>query len=132
GEGIAEFAAFVDRAGGLGGDVTGDAARAGELGEESLHALLVLPDLRIDLRIGAVQPGGGDGSGTAVTGAGDGEQVEVSGDDRSIEVGVDEGETRGRAPVAQEPWLDVRGLEGLPQEWVVHQVDLAHCQIVRG
>ena len=49
GEAVAEFAAFVDGAGGFGGAVAPDAAGERELFEELAHALLVLALVRIDL-----------------------------------------------------------------------------------
>ena len=76
-EGIAEFAAFVDRAGRFGGDVAGDAAGERELREEPLHALLVLGDLRIDLAVGSFEIGVGDQRRSAVAGAGDVDRVEI-------------------------------------------------------
>ena len=58
-ERVAELAALVDRAGRLRRHVAGDAARERELGEEPLHALLVLRDVRVDLAVGAFEIGVG-------------------------------------------------------------------------
>src|SRR5262245_2286859 len=46
-QGVAEFSAFVDAAGSLGSNVTGDAAREAELLEQLLHAFYVLADVRV-------------------------------------------------------------------------------------
>ena len=63
---VAELAALVDRAGRLRRDVAGDAARERELAEQPPHALLVLRDVRVDLAVGALEPGVGDEAGAAV------------------------------------------------------------------
>ena len=47
GQGVAEFAAFVDRAGSFGRDVAGDAAGERELREQPLHPRFVLGDVGI-------------------------------------------------------------------------------------
>ena len=52
---VAELAPLVDRAGRLGSDVAGDAARERELLEEFLHPRLVLGDVRVELAVGPLQ-----------------------------------------------------------------------------
>ena len=54
-QGVAQLAAFVDRAGRLRRDVAGNAAGERELREEPLHACLVLADVGIDLAVGALR-----------------------------------------------------------------------------
>src|SRR6185312_9522320 len=49
-----------------------------------------------------------------------------------VRVRVDEVEARRGPPMAEQPRLDVLGLQRLPEERVVEQVDLPHREIVRG
>ena len=58
--------------------------------------------------------------------------IQVPGTDDPVEVGVDEVEPGRRAPVAEQPRLDVGRLERLAQQRVVEQVDLADGQVVGG
>ena len=60
------------------------------------------------------------------------DHVEVKLFDQAIEVCVDEVEAGRRAPMAEEPRLDVLLLERLAQQRVVEQIDLADGQIVGG
>lgn len=48
---ISEFAAFVDRTGGLRGHVAGYASRKGKLSEQLAHAIGILRDVGIDLAV---------------------------------------------------------------------------------
>ena len=132
GEGIAQFAAFVDRAGRFGGDVAGDSAGKRELLEQPLHALLVLRDVRIDFAVGSFEIGVGDHSRAAVAGAGDVDGVQVVLLDRAVQVDVDEVQSRRGAPVAQKPRFDVLEPQRLFQKRIVEQIDLADREIVGG
>ncbi len=89
-ERVAQFAALVDGAGRLGGDVAGHTAGEGELLEQPGHARRVPGDVRIGLGVGAFQPGVGQHGGPAVTGAPDAEGVQVACLDHPVEVGVDQ------------------------------------------
>ena len=131
-ERVAELAALVDRARGLRRGVAGDAAGEGELPEQRLHALGVVGDVRVPLRVGALQVRRRHHARAAVPGAGDVERVEVVADDDAVEVRPQERQARGGAPVPEQPGLDVLGRERLAQERVVHQVDLPDGQVVRG
>ena len=131
-ERVPELTALVDRARGLRRDVAGNAAGKRELGEEALHALLVLGDVRIDLAVSPLEVGVGDQAGPAVPGPGDVDHVQVVLGDQPVQVGVDEVQARRGPPVAQEPRLDVLLGQGLLQQRVVVEVDLADGQVVRG
>ena len=131
-ERVAELAALVDRAGGLGRDVAGDAARERELAEELAHAVFVPGDARVELGVAALEVRVGDQAGAAVPGADDVDGVEVAGLDLAVHVGVDQVQARRGAPVAQQPRLDVARLERPAQQRVVEQVDLADAQVVGG
>ena len=130
GQGVAELAALVDRARGVRRGVAGDAAGERELPDEPAHALGVAAHRRVDLAVGALQVGAGDHARPAVPGAADEDRVQVARADQPVDVRVDQVEPRGRAPVPEQPRLDVLGAQGLAQQRVVHQVDLPHGQVV--
>jgi hypothetical protein len=67
-----------------------------------------------------------------MAGPGDIHDAQIPLPDSAIEVSVDEVETRGRAPVAEQPRLDVFRPQRLTKEWIVEQVDLADREIVGG
>ena len=131
-DGVAELAALVHRPGGLRRHVAGNAAREGELGEQALHALLVLGDVRVHLAVGAFEVGVGDQAGSAVPGSGDVQHVQVVLLDHPVQVDVDEVEAGGGPPVAQEARLDVLLGQGLLEQRVVVEIDLADRQVVGG
>ncbi|GAA3127660.1 hypothetical protein GCM10010521_12620 [Streptomyces rameus] len=93
-ERVTQLAALVDRSGGLGCDMTGDAAREGELPEEAGHAGRVPRDVRVRLGVGALQPGVRHHGRPAVTGPPDTDRVQVPRLDDPVEVGVDEVQAR--------------------------------------
>ncbi len=132
GEGVAKLAAFVDGAGGFGGDVAGDAAGKGELLEEAFHACFVLGDVGVELGVGAFEVGVGDEAGPAVAGAGDVDHVEVVLVNDAVAMDVDEIEAGGGAEMAEEAGLDVVEGEGLFEEGVVEEIDLADGEVVGG
>ena len=131
-ERVPELAALVDGAGRLGRHVAGDAARERELAEEPAQAVRVAAHLRIDLAVGALEVRVGDERRAAVARPGHEHRVQVPQADRPVEVRVDEVEAGGRAPVPEQPGLDVLGPQRLPQQRVVHQVDLTDGEVVRG
>lgn len=130
GEGVAEFAALVDGAGRLGGDVAGHATGERELPEERAHAFGVPAYVRVGVGVAALQPGVGEDGGSAVAGPPHAQGAQVAGLDHPVEVGVDEVEPRRGAPVAEQPRLDVLGDERPGQQGVGHQVDLADGEVV--
>ena len=129
---VAQLAALVDRARGLGRDVAGDAARERELPEQPPEAGLVARDRRVGLGVRPLEVGVRDEARAAVAGAGDVDRLEVVAPDHPVHVGVDEVQAGCRAPVAEEARLDVLRAERLPQQRVVEEVDLADREVVRG
>ena len=111
GQGVAELAALVDGAGGLGGKVAGDAAGVGELAEELLQAGLVVGNVGTDLTVGAVEQGLGGAGGAAVTRAHQEDGVLLVVGDEAVDVAEEEVHARGGAPVADEAVLDVGAAE---------------------
>ena len=131
-QGVPELAPLVDAARRLRGDVAGDAAGEAELLEQLLHPLGVLADVRIDLAVGAFEVGVGHQRRAAVPRADDVDHVQVIALDDPIEVHAEHVQARRRAPVAEQPRLDVLPLERLLQQRVVEQVDLPDRQVVGG
>lgn len=60
------------------------------------------------------------------------QRFEVTGFDGAVKVGVDEVEAGRRSPVAEQARLDVGGSQGLGEQRIGHEVDLAHGKVVRG
>ena len=58
--------------------------------------------------------------------------VQIPLPDDPVEVGVDQGEARRRAPVTEQPGLDVRRPQRLPQQRVAAQVELAGREVGEG
>ncbi len=129
-EAVAQLAALVDGARGLGRDVRRDAAGEGELLEQPLHALAIAGYVRVDFLIAAVQPVLGDHGVAAVARAGDVYHVEVKFLDDTVQVGVDEVLTGHGAPVADDLLFDVVLRKRLLEQGVVQQVELAGGEIV--
>ncbi len=89
---LRELAPLVDRARGLGGDMTGDTARERELLEQALQAFLVAGHARVHLAVGAVEVGSRDRRRAAMTRAHHVHQVEIARRDHPVEMRIDEGE----------------------------------------
>ena len=130
GQGVAQLTALVDGAGGLGAHVAGDAAGEGELAEEPLHALLVLAHVGIYLAVCPLQIGLGHHGLAAVAGTGQIDHVQVVPGDDPVEMGIDKVLPRRGAPVAHGVPLEVFRLQGLAEQGIVQQIELAHGQIV--
>lgn len=88
GEGVAEFAALVDRAGHFRGDVAGHTAGEGELPHQQFHALGVPGGVRVLLAVAALQPGVGEDRRPAVARAPDAQGVQLACPDHTVEVRV--------------------------------------------
>src|SRR5215469_3188836 len=130
GKTVAELSAFIDRARRLRRDVARNPARKRELSEQSLHSPLVLRYVRVDLAVRALEVGVRHQTRTAVAWPGDKDHVEVVLLDDAIEMDVDEVEPWRRAPVAEQPWLDVLEPQRLPQQRIIVEIDLPYREIV--
>ena len=130
-QGVAQLAALVDRAGRLGRDVAGNAAGPGELAEQPVHAVPAALDGRKAFGVGALQIGVGHQTRSAVPRPDNVDHAEVVLDDQPVQVDVQEIEARRRAPVPQQPRLDVRHRQRDFEQRVLPQVDLTDGQIVR-
>ena len=130
GDGVAQLAAFIDGARGLGRHVAGDAAREAELLEQPAHAFLVTADVGVDLAVGAVQVGVGHKEVAAVARTGDQDEVLVILLDNAVQVHVDKVLTGYGAPVPDNLLLHIVAGERTAQERIVQQVELSRCQVV--
>ena len=131
-EGIAQFAALVDRAGAFRRRMAGDSARKGELSKELPQPGLILADIGIDLAVSALKISVADDGGAAVPGPGDVNHVEVEFLDDPVQMRVDEVLSRRRAPMPQQHALDVLQLQRLAKQGIVAEIDLADGEIIGG
>src|SRR5207247_9863876 len=100
--------------------------RKRELREQSLHALGVLRDVRIDLAVRSFEVRVGYQPWPAVARTGDVNDVEIVPADQPVHVDINEIQAGRRAPVPQQTRLDVFGAQRLPQEWIIEKVDLSY------
>ena len=131
-ERISQFTAFVDRSGRRRGDMTGDSAREGELGEQLFHPGLVLAYVGIDLAVRALQVRVAHQRWSAVAGAGHIEHVQVEFLDYPVQMHIDKILARSRAPVPHDQRLHVRHLQRPFQQRIIVEIYLANRQIVGG
>ena len=129
-ERIAQFAAFVDRPGGGGCHMAGNAARKRELLEQLFQAGFVPGDVRVDVAPGAFEVDIADDRRAAVTGAGKVEHVQVVLVDDPVQVNIDEILAWRRAPVAHHQRLHMSLRQRNLEKGVVVQIDLPDGQIV--
>ena len=125
GQRIPKLAALVDGARCLRRHVAGHAAGEGELLEQFPHAVLVLGNVGIDLRIGAVQPVLGHHGVAAVAGAGEVDHVQIVLLNDPVQVGVDEVLPRHGAPVSADLFLEMLHIKGFLKKRIVEKVELA-------
>src|SRR6516165_9528843 len=104
--------------------MTWDAAREGELCEQSLHALLIGRNVRINLAVGSFEVGVRDQARTTMSRAGDVDHVEIVLLDHPVQVNIDKVQARRRPPVTEEPRLNVFFRERLLKQRVVVKIDL--------
>ena len=126
---IAELSALVDRAGRLRRAMAADPAGEGELLEQAAHAVGILGDLAVDLRVRAFQVDIRDQRRRAVSRTGEEDDVEIVFLDQPVEMDVDQAHAGIGAPVSQQPSFDMLGLERLAQQRIIAQVDHSRRQI---
>ena len=131
-QGVAEFAALVDAAWRFRGDMAGNASGEAELLEQPLHPFGVLADIRVDLAVGAFEVGVGNQGRAAVAWADDVDHVQVITLDDPVQMDVEHVQAGRRAPVPEQPRLDVLPLERLFQQRIVEKVDLPDREVIRG
>ena len=131
-QGIAQFPTFMDRARRFRRHVTGNSIRPGELPEQPMQSAPVTLDRGVSLGIRPFQISVRHDTRTAMAGANDVDHVEVIILDQPVQMDIDEIQSRGRAPMAEQAGLDVLKLERLFQQRIILQVDLPDRKIVRG
>ena len=92
--------------------------------EQTAHSLGVLPHRRIDLAVGAFKIGIGHHAGPAMTRTADIDDVEIMRLDDPVEVSIDKIEPGRRAPVSEQPRLNMLGLQWLLEQRVVEQIEI--------
>ncbi len=130
GKAVAQLAALMDGARRFRSYMAGDAAGEGKLLEQPAHALLVLAHIGIDLAVGAVQPVLGHHGVAAVAGPGEIDHVQVILTDQPVQMGIDKVLAGDGTPMAHDLFLDVFGLQGLPQQGIVQQIELPRGKII--
>ncbi len=129
-EGVAQFAAFVDRTRRRRRNMTRNTARKRKLGEQLLQAGFVLTDIRVDFTVGAFKIGVRHQRRPAVTGTGDVEHVQVMLFDDPVQVDIDEVLTWCCAPVSHHQRLHVGHRQRLAQKRVVIEINLSDGEVV--
>ena len=129
---VAELPALMNRSRRLRSDMARDAAWKRELPEQTAEPLFVLADVGVQLAIRSFEVRVRDHPRAAVARAADVDRVDIARADHAVHVGIDQVEPGRRAPMAEQPWLDVLGRKRLLQERVVQEIDLADRQVVRG
>jgi hypothetical protein len=129
---VAQLAALVNATGRFRRDVTRDPAGKRKLSEQLPQPGFVLRDRGVDFAVRALEICIRHEGRPAMTRAGDVDHVEVALLDDPVQVHVDEILPRCRAPMPQQPPLDVRGLKRITQERIIEQIDLADREVVRG
>jgi hypothetical protein len=114
-----------------GGRAQDDHGPAGPL-EQPPQAVFIPRDVQVHLAVGSFQIGVCRQAWPAVPRSGDIDDVQVVLPDDAVQVDVDEIQPRRRAPVPEQPRLDVLQRERLLQEGIVVEIDLPDRQIVRG
>ena len=99
--------------------------REGKLSEEFLQPGFVLGYVRIQFGIDSFEVSIGDDGGTSMPRAGDEDHVQIELFDQSIQMNIEEVQARSSPPVTQQARFDVVDFEGLFQEGIVIQIDLA-------
>ena len=103
-----------------------------ELLEEFLQSLGIFALVGIDLGIGALEVRRAEHARRAVAGTRHEDHIEVVALDDAIQVRPDERQRGARAPMPEQPMLDMLDVERLAQQGVVPQIDHADAKIVAG
>src|ERR1700745_2713591 len=83
-----------------------DAAWKAELAKQPAHALGILRNARVELAVGAFEPGVGDHPRPAMPGTTNIDDVEVARLDHAVQMHIDEIQAWRRAEMAEQPRLE--------------------------
>ena len=109
---IAQFAAFMDRAGRFRRDVAGNPVGPGKLAEQPLQSVPAALDRWIALRVRTFEIAVRHDARTAVARTDDVDHVQIIVFDQPIEMDVKEIQSCRRSPMPEQPRLDMFELEG--------------------
>src|SRR5271156_725636 len=121
----------MDRPGSFRRYVTGNSVRPGELPKEPSQAIPIAFDRRITFGVRPFEIAVRHQPRTTVTGADDINHIQIVLFDQSVQVDINEVETGGGTPVAQQTRLDVLELERGFEQGIVLQINLPNRKIVR-
>src|SRR3569623_3314 len=107
-----------------------DAAGKRKLTKQTLDALHILRDGRIELAVGALQIGIRDNSRSTMARAGHEQDVQIALFDETVEVRVNEIQSGYRSPVTKKPRFNMLDSKWNLQQRIVEQVDLTDGKIV--
>ncbi len=103
-----------------------------KLQKEFLQPGFILAYVGIDLAVGALEVSVSHDGRAAVAGAGDVDHVEVVFHDDPVQMHVNEVLPGGRAPMSQQHVLHIRERQRSLQQWIVVEINLPDCEVVRG
>src|SRR5690348_15529488 len=132
GQGITQFATFVDRTWCLWRRMAWYSAWKGELPEKPAQTGFVLRNIRIAFAIGALEIGVGDDPRRAVTGTGDEQQVQFALCNHAIEMSVDEVQSWYGAPMPQQSGLGMFAFQRLLKERIGKKINLTDRKVICG
>src|SRR5262245_42696301 len=108
-----------------------DSPWKGELLEQPSHALFILLNVGIKLRVGSLQVGVRHHTWPAVSGAANIDHVQVTLCNHPVEVNIYEIESGSRPPMPQQTELDVFEFKRLAQQRIGVEVNLSDGKIIR-
>src|SRR3989344_4122730 len=112
--------------------MTGDASRKRKLLEQPFQTAFVLRDVGIKLTVGSLQISVCHQTWSTVTWTSDIENIEVILLNDAVEMYIDEIQTWRSAQMAQQPWFHMFQLQGLFEQRIIVQINLADRQVVGG
>src|SRR6266542_4273240 len=110
--------------------MAGDSPGKGELLEQPSHALFILLNVGIKLRVGSLQVGVRHHTWPPVAGAANIDHVQVILIDHAVEVNINEIESGSRSPMPQQTGLDVFEFKRLAQQRIGVEVNLSDRKII--
>jgi len=114
----------------LRGHMAGNSQRPAKLAKEPLDAVGILLDSRKQLRIRAFEVGMGNDSRPAMPRPDNVHHVQVALVDETVQMNIDEIQPNSRAPVPEQPRLDIFESQRLLQKRIVLEINLAYGEIV--
>src|SRR4030095_9812252 len=111
--------------------MAGDSPWKGELFEQPSHALFILLNVWIKLRVGSLQIGVRHHTWPAVSGAANVDHVQVILVNQPVEVNIYEIESGSRSKMPQQTGLDVFEFKRLAQQRIGVEVNLSDRKIIR-